>query len=328
MTVKVTILGLNRIGASLGLALASMKEQLVRVGNDREHSIARQAEKMGAIDKVVVNLHAAVDDADIVIMALPVDQIRDTLEVIAGDLKAGAVLVDTSPVKTGVAQWVRELLPPERYFVSITPSLNASVLMESDYGVASARADLFKDSMVLITSPAGTDESALNLASNLTKIMGATALYSDVAEADGLLAATHLLPGLVSAALINATNDQPGWREARKVASRSYAQATELALHLEEETNLGQAALLNAANTTRMIDEVIDELRALRDALHSGDAEQVEQRLLHAQEQRRTWWQLRQQSNWEPHTDKDVQLPTGGEIFGRLFGIRPKKNKK
>lgn len=328
MSVKVTILGLNRIGASLGLALASMKEQLVRVGNDREHGIARKAEKMGAIDKIVINLHAAVDDADIVILALPVDQIRATLEQIAPDLKAGVVVVDTSPVKAGVAQWVQELLPAERYFISLTPSLNAAVLLDPNIGVEGARADLFKDSLMLITSPPGTDESALNLANNLTKIVGATALYSDMVESDGLLAATHLLPGLVSAALINATIDQPGWREGQKVASRSFAQATELALHLEEDTNLGQSAVLNAENTARMIDAVIVELRKLRDALKNGEAEQVEERLQHAQEMRRQWWHLRQKGNWEPRSDKEVHLPTGGEIIGRLFGIRPKKEKK
>lgn len=328
MSVKVTILGLNRIGASLGLALASMKEQLVRVGNDREHGIARKAEKMGAIDKIVINLHAAVDDADIVILALPVDQIRATLEQIAPDLKAGVVVVDTSPVKAGVAQWVQELLPAERYFISLTPSLNVAVLLDPNIGVEGARADLFKDSLMLITSPPGTDESALNLANNLTKIVGATALYSDMVESDGLLAATHLLPGLVSAALINATIDQPGWREGRKMASRSFAQATELALHLEEDTNLGQSAVLNAENTARMIDAVIVELRKLRDALKNGEAEQVEERLQHAQEMRRQWWYLRQKGNWEPRSDKEVQLPTGGEIIGRLFGIRPRKEKK
>jgi prephenate dehydrogenase len=328
MTVKVTLLGLNRIGASIGLALASMKEQLVRVGFDYEPGTSRQAEKMGAIDKVMNNLHTAVADADIVIISLPVDQIRDTLEVIANDLKAGAVVVDTSPVKAGVVQWVNELLPAERYFISLTPSLNASVLLDTSNKVENARADLFQDSLMLITSPPGTDESALNLANNLTKILNATALYADVAESDGLLAATHLLPGLVSAALVNATMDQPGWREARKVASRAYTQATEPALHLEEEINLGQSALMNAENTARMIDAIIIQLIQLRDALRSADTSRVEAFLQHAQEVRRQWWVLRQKGDWEPRSEKDVKMPTGSEIFGRMFGFRPKKDKK
>ena len=328
MTIKVTILGMNRIGASIGLALASMKEQLVRVGNDREHGFARQAEKLGAIDKVVINLHSAVEDADIVILSLPVDEIRSTLEVIASDLKAGTVVVDTSPVKTAVMEWARELLPAERYFISITPSLTTSALLEIDNGVEKARADLFKDSLMLITSPPGTDESALNLANNLTKILGATALYSDIAESDGLLAATHILPGVVAAALINATTGQPGWREARKVASRHFAQATELALHPEEQSSLGQAALLNAENTARMIDAVIDELTIISDGLRSADANQVQERLKQAQDARALWWVQRQKGDWEPRPDKEVKMPSGSEIIGRLFGFRPRKDKK
>lgn len=330
MTIKLTILGLNRIGASIGLSLASRKEQLqlLRVGNDREHGFARQAEKMGAIDKVVINLHNAVEDADIVILALPVNEIRSTLEVIASDLKPGVVVVDTSPVKSSVMSWAAELLPEDRFFISITPSLSATALLDGDNSVEKAHADLFKDSLMLITSPHGTDESALNLANNLTSLLGAKPLYSDAAESDGLLAATHLLPGIVSAALVNATTGQPGWREARKVASRAYAQATELALQRDDPSNPGQTALLNPENTARMIDAMIDELAKIRDGLRSGETEQVQACLKQAQDARALWWAQRQKGDWEPRADKDVKMPSGSEIIGRLFGIRPRKDKK
>jgi ketopantoate reductase len=35
MPLKITILGLGQVGASIGLALAKVKDQAVRVGNDR-----------------------------------------------------------------------------------------------------------------------------------------------------------------------------------------------------------------------------------------------------------------------------------------------------
>src|SRR5512138_3105157 len=105
MAIQITILGLGQVGASLGLALAEKKETILRVGNDREPEIARRAQKMGAVDQVQHNLPNAVSKADVVVLAMPVDEIRETLEVIARDLKDGCVVVDTSPVKVGVSDW-------------------------------------------------------------------------------------------------------------------------------------------------------------------------------------------------------------------------------
>ena len=329
MTIQVTILGLNRIGASIGLALTSMKDQITRVGSDRELGVARQAEKMGAVDKVMINLPSSVENADVVIMALPVNDIRATMEVIAPDMKPGAVLVDTSPVKDAVAKWAKELLPGEdRYFVSMSPSLNPAYLYERGNGVENAHADLFKKGIVVITSPVGTDESALNLAANLTKALDATPLFSDPVETDGLLLSSQLLPGLTAAALVNATVDQPGWREARKLAGAEYAQTSEAVMHLNETEELGLSALLNGENAARMLDQVINELSKLREALHEQDAKALQERLEHAQQARSQWMKQRSAAEWEPKPDKSTLAPSGGEMIGRLFGIRPKRDKE
>lgn len=326
MPLKITILGLGRVGASIGLALAKIKDQAIRVGNDREPLVMRQAEKMGAVDKTTINLPTAVKDADVVIMALPVDEIRETMEVITQDLKPGAVLIDTSPVKSAVMQWAEELLPADdRYFVALTPSLNPAYIKEISQKIEDAHADLFQNSLVLITAPNGVDESALELATNLTKILGASPLFTDSIESDGLNAICNLLPRLVSAALVNTTVDQPGWREARKLAGHAYAQATELALYPEETKGLGEAALLNPENTVRMLDQMVAELHSLRDAIAANDAAALQQRLEHARSEREDWIGHRLTANWEPRPD--VRVPSGGEMIGKLFGIRPGKDK-
>jgi prephenate dehydrogenase len=117
MAVQLTIVGLGQIGTSVGLALADQSQVIYRVGHDREIRAAKRAEKMGALDKVSINLPSAVEDADLVLLALPVDQIRETLEVVRDDLKEGAVVMDTGPVKQVVASWADELLPPGRFYV-------------------------------------------------------------------------------------------------------------------------------------------------------------------------------------------------------------------
>jgi hypothetical protein len=73
---------------------------------------------------------------------------------------------------------------------------------------------------------------------------------------------------------------------------------------------------------------VIIQLIQLRDALRSADASQVEAFLQHAQEVRRQWWVLRQKGEWEPRSEKDVTNAHRKRNIGRMFGFRPKKDKK
>jgi prephenate dehydrogenase len=326
MPVQITILGLGQVGASIGLALAKVKDQVYRIGNDREPGITRQAEKAGAVDKTIINLPSAVREADVVILALPVDEIRETIEVIAQDLKAGSVLIDTSPAQLTFMNWAKELLPGEdRYFVTITPSLNPAYLLNMETGMASAHADLFQNSMMMISTPPGIDESALTLATNLTQILGATPLFTDAVEAEGLITTARLLPTLAAAALVNATTGQPGWREARKLAGPAFAKATEPIMHPEESKVMGKAALLTAENSVRMLDALIAELRSLRDEISGQEEEAVQTRLQNAREARELWENQRISANWDPKLPQ--HLPTGGEVIGRLFGLRPKKDK-
>ena len=164
MTIQVTIIGTGQIGASIGLALAEKKDLLVRVGHDKDPKIAREAEKMGALDRVEGNLSRAVRDAELILLCLPIDQIRPTLEIIAPIIKDGAVVMETGLAKEAASAWARDLLPAGRFYIGLTPVINPAYLLETETGVEAAHADLFKDGVIGITAPATTDSGAIKLA--------------------------------------------------------------------------------------------------------------------------------------------------------------------
>ncbi len=328
MTVQITIVGLGQIGASFGLALAEQKEMFLRIGHDREPEAARQALNIGAIDKRSVNLPSAVRDADIVLLALPIDQIRETLEIIAPDLREHAVVLDTAPVKEVVNAWAKELLPPKRHYVGLTPVLNPSYLLMPDSGITAARADLFHQGMLCIVTPPGTVSEAIKMSADLTRLVGATALFVDPVENDSLMAATHILPQLISAALLNATVDQPGWYEARKIAGRSYAEVTNPAVMLSEPQTLSSSALVTRENVLRVMDAMIASLQALRGDIAKEDSTALVSRLERARKGGELWWSQRQAANWSEENAQAPEISTSSEIFGRMIGIRGRKKKK
>ena len=326
MSVQITIVGLGQIGASVGLALGDHRELVRRVGHDRDSGIARRAEKMGALDKVVVNLPSAVREADLVLLALPIDQMRDTLAVIREDLKEGVVVMDTGPVKEIVAAWAAEILPPERYYVGLTPVINPAYLHEVDTGVEAAHPDLFRNGLMSIIAPRETPSEAIKLAADLTRLLGATPLFADPLEMDGLMAATQTLPQLMAAALLTVTIDQPGWREGRKIAGRSYAETTISITHPTEAATLRAAALFNRENVLRVLDGLIASLQSIRNDIHTQDAKALDERLARAQRGREEWLKQRTAANWLEEELPPAKTPTSSEWFGRLLGIRKKRD--
>jgi prephenate dehydrogenase len=329
MSVQITIVGLGQIGASIGLSLADHPERVQRTGHDRSLEVARQAEKLGALDRVVANLPASVREADLVLLSLPIDQIRETLALIAPDLKEGAVVMDTGPVKQVVASWVSDLLPEGRHYVGLTPVLNPAYLHAVDSGVEAAHADLFRGGLIGIIAPPRTGSEAIKLAADLARLLGATPLFADPAEMDSQMAATHILPQLLGAALLNATVDQPGWREGRKIAGRAYAEATGPIVQLSGARTLAQSALLNRENVLRVIDSATAALQAIRSDVETEAAGALEERLQRAIRGRERWWQARQSGEWI-----NGEAPSGNAspslgVFGRLLGLgqRPKSKK-
>src|SRR5512139_91175 len=110
MSVRITIVGLGQIGSSIGLALKARDLDIHRIGHDKEPQAAKESQRAGAVDDVKYNLPASVRESQIVILALPLAAVRETLEIIAPDLKEGMLVLDTAPAKATVAAWAQELL--------------------------------------------------------------------------------------------------------------------------------------------------------------------------------------------------------------------------
>jgi prephenate dehydrogenase len=330
MAIQITIIGLGQVGASIGLALMERKDLFLRIGHDKNPDIARKAQKMAVIDKMMINLPSAVREADIVILSLPMDQIQDTLGIIAQDLKENVVVMDTGPVKEVVAAWAGELLPDKRYYVGLTPVINPAYLMTTELGLEAARADLFHKGLMAIVAPPRTASDAIKLAADLTRLLGAQALFADPVEVDSLMAATHITPHLLAAALLNATVDHPGWREARKLAGRPYAEVTGPAALLNKPQTLAKSVLLNRENSLRSIDGVMAALQALRNDIEESNTQALEERLKRAHLGWEQWWKDRHTANWaaEEMPDSMANAPTGSEVFGRLLGFGRKRNNK
>jgi prephenate dehydrogenase len=311
MAAKLTIIGLGQVGASIGLALAARKDLVTCTGHDKEYSVAQKAQKLGAVEKVNANLPSSVSDADIVILALPLNAIGPTLESIRQDLKDGVVVMDTAPVKAPVAKWVKQYLPEGRHYVGLVPALNSAYLFDTSVGLDAARADLFAKSVMGVVALPETSSDAIKLASDLCRLLSAEPFFIDMLESDSLMAKTHLLPQLASAALVHMTVDQPGWIEGRKMAGRAYTEGSAAFMHQDQLGALIEAALADKDNTLRALDDFTTTLRSLREAIANDNRQGLTDALDRAYEGRMRWWDMRLKGDWY---EIEVGKPKAGDV--------------
>ena len=328
MTFQAAIVGLSKIGASIGLALGRYPEELTVVGYDEDPKIAKAAERLGAVSKGYLALHRCVRNSKLIILACPLDDVQAVLTLIAEEAPRGTVVIDTSPNKTQVAAWAQEILPEGQYFTGWTLSQNPDHLHGPELGVDAARVDLFADSLIGITDPPGTPEKVLTLSSDLVSLLDAKPFFIDSIEADGLIALTHELPRIAAFALLLATVDAPGWHEGRKLAGPDYAKGTLPILSVSEREDLGLSLRLNQENVTRLISDLIGELHRIQEYLTTGQNEALRKDLAHAIDQRLLWLEQRKKLSWMPLDESEGRGPRPPSIFGGWLDSKFKRGKE
>lgn len=328
MKIQITIIGLGQIGASIGMALAEKSDLIYRTGYDIDPKVMRQASKLGVVDKTSSNLLKDLKTSDVLLLALPTDEMRSMMEELLPLMKSGAILLDTALGKEKVTSWAAELLQDGCSYVGLTPVINPEYLVSTASGIESARADLFHNGMIAITSPPNTDPKAIKFAADLTQLLDASVLFADILEVDSMMTATHIVPQLLAAALLNTTANQPNWREAGKMAGRAYAEVTGPIEHLELPGTLAASAMQNRDHVLRVLNSVIASIQTLQADMTAEDADTLNQRLEHAYQSREKWWQDRNPALREPQASPYQKQSISSMFFGDMLSSRRRKQKE
>ena len=283
---KIAIIGTGLIGASLGLAIkrAGFKDIEI-VGTDKERSHASKAQSMGAIDRASGDIPSAVKDAQIVIIATPVQATKDVMEVIAPRLMDGCLVTDTGSCKSVVMEWADQYLPRHASFVGGNP-------MVSKYadGPSDADGNLFHNRPYCIIPAQRANRDAVKQMSEMVHSIGAKPYFIDVAEHDSFVCAVTQLPLLLSMALVGCTSKSPSWDDIAQMASTQYKDLTSQASG-DPDTHK-DIFLSDTKDTVHWIDAFIRELYDIRQILtrESGDKLQdMENVFTQAVEARNRW---------------------------------------
>lgn len=285
---NLTIVGLGVVGCSVGLALKAVAAELSITGHDRDAERAKLAKTWGAVDKTHWNLLSACEDADLILLDLPLPELLKTLPILGREAKEGAVLIDTCPVKRPVMDAAQKL-PPRVSFVG--GRLVGLGLGEA----ATPSADLLRDAAFYLVPVDGSSRQALETASNLAEAIGARPHFSDAQEHDGIVAAMAQAPLLCALGLMDILTTAPGARERRAACGIEFAALAGL---LQGSPQTAESLQANSDDLLPWLDAVAAQVARLRQML-ADDPEALAERLARARETA-TAWQLGPEKGEQP----------------------------
>ena len=241
MPPRIAIVGVGLIGGSIGLALRQrgLAQEVVGVGR-RAASLAR-AEERGAVDRTTTNLVLGVAQADMVIVATPVDMIADTVRAVAA-ANPRATITDAGSTKAQICQEIRSLHLPGSPPAASAPANRepgsagapagpvrfiGSHPIAGDHrtGPEHARGNLLEDRVVAVTPEDHTPQGLVERVKEFWESLGAEVVLLSPEEHDRALAATSHLPHLIAAALAASTPEEwlrlagTGWGDSTRIAA-------------------------------------------------------------------------------------------------------------
>jgi prephenate dehydrogenase len=261
---RIAFLGFGLIGGSIAMALRAQARDRGPVQDGEQLHLAAWTPKghgpaegldSGLLDAAPATPEAAIDGADLVILAAPPLAILEHLDRLAGPWRTalgGALVTDVGSTKRAI---VDRAAAHRLRFVGGHPMAGRETT-----GVGSASAALFVGRPWVVVGSSVPAIEDLDRVDALATATGARPIRLGAAEHDAAVAAISHLPLLASAALVEAVAGDPAWRAgaARELAASGWRDTTRLAAGSPE---MGAGIL--ATNAT----ELLPRLRALRTAI-------------------------------------------------------------
>ncbi len=191
---KVAIVGVGLIGGSIALGIK--KNRLAReiVGIARHKRTLRRAKKIGAIDRGSQNI-SMVKDADLIILAVPVNTIFRLAKKISKLAKKDSIVTDVGSTKVKIVSKLERLFPD---YIGTHPLAGSQ-----KSGIMHACSRLFRGSVCILTPTPRTKFKVLLVVRRFWQVLGAKTVSLSPKQHDRILSFVSHLPHLVAFNFMN-----------------------------------------------------------------------------------------------------------------------------
>ncbi len=269
------------MGGSLAWALQGAAGKLT--GFDRDAESRARALELGIVDETRAHINDGIAQADLVVLAIPVQGIVSLLRTLPDLRPDGCMVLDLGSTKREIGL-AMEALPGQFAALGGHPMCG-----REQSGLSAASADLFQGETFILCRNARTATAVETVALALVAEIGARPLFLPAEVHDNLVAASSHLPYVVSSLLMGrawavAEEDTRLWQ----VSASGLRDTTRLAGSSPEM--MLEIMLTNRLPLLAQLEAYGREITAVEDALRQGDTAALRAILESAAQQRKAYW--------------------------------------
>ncbi len=264
---RLAIIGVGLIGGSLALALKQKGAVNQVVGYARSEQARNEALELGIIDHAASSLAEAVDNADMVFVAVPMGAMTEVFEGIAGQLNPEAIITDGGSAKSQVVEAARQALGDKfRQFVPGHP-----IAGTEKSGPSAAFAELYQAHRIVLTPVTDTDAAATAKVKAMWQLTGAEVFEMDVAQHDTVLAATSHLPHVLAFNLVGMLAERDDCDEVLRYAAGGFRDFSRIAS--SDAVMWRDICLGNQEAILALLEQYHQGMNRIEQAIRDGDGD-------------------------------------------------------
>ena len=263
----VFVKGLGLIGSTLIRAIRQKHPQYRIVGSDISTATLDFAIEQGLIDDAGTNLYQA-DQADFIILAGPVSAIVKGLHDLARlELKPGVIITDVGSTKQTIIDAAQPLIERGDIFIGGHPMAGSH-----ESGIQAGRIDLFKDAYYFLIPTSGS--KGVSELKDLLSGLNVNWYLIHASQHDKIVAQLSHVPHVIATALMTQSAATfKDHRELLKLAAGGFKSTTRIA---KSDPTMWSAIMHNNRELiVQQLDEYLNELRSLRQAIAADDQEKL-----------------------------------------------------
>jgi len=270
-TPHIALLGLGLIGSSLGHAFKRHGLASGIRGYARSRETREAALEIGCVDSIHESATAAVHDADVIFLNVPLSAIRPLVTEIMPALKSGAIITDVGSVKASVIDAIMPILREDVYFVPGHP-----IAGTEQSGPYAGFAELFEGRWCILTPSSETNLHAIEMVAGLWRAIGSDVEFMEPHHHDLVLAITSHLPHLIAYNIVGTAADLEAdtRSEVIKYSASGFRDFTRIAA--SDPVMWRDIFVQNKDAVLEMLGRFTEDLTALQRAIRHDDGETLE----------------------------------------------------
>jgi len=265
----VCIIGTGLIGGSLALAIRQAGFCKEIVGAGRTEATLVKAVELGVIDRYDTSISNAAEDADIVVVCVPLGSMHAVFEQINAAEIENTIITDAGSAKQSVIDDAEFVFGAGfRNFVPGHP-----IAGTEQSGVSAAFPELYQNRRVILTPTENTSVDALEKVRAMWQSAGAEVETMSAEHHDLVLAGTSHLPHLLAFGLVDCLNNLEDVDEIFRFAAGGFRDFTRIAS--SDPVMWRDICLSNRDEVMVMMRRYSAEMEEIYRALEAGDGEKL-----------------------------------------------------